>query len=179
MICILCWQIHSVEKSCLWLWAALTLGHSRLGIRRLWPIVDAGSGVGPNYIGAWRCSPTPSRVPCLTDAWKWPTICRSPTPGEDFQILLPPYCHGKTSQGRMSRNLLKDGMIFPSMLLCTKPPSLHTLPWVRIKSFCLMPWYSDPIYVPRHCTFPTIAPANARSLQCQCEQAYLPLFVGF
>ena len=27
MICILCRRIHSVEKSCLWLWA-LTLGHS-------------------------------------------------------------------------------------------------------------------------------------------------------
>ena len=34
----------------------------RASIRRRWPIVDAGSGVGPNYIGACRCSPTPSRV---------------------------------------------------------------------------------------------------------------------
>ena len=32
----------------------------RASIRRPWPIVDAGSGVGPNYIGACRC-----RIPII------------------------------------------------------------------------------------------------------------------
>ena len=33
----------------------------RASIRRPWPIVDAGSGVGPNYIGACRC-----RIPIIS-----------------------------------------------------------------------------------------------------------------
>ena len=78
-------------------------------------IVDAGSGVGPNYIGASRCSPTPSRVPMLHRCMEMASYHHPPLSHSGirvFPILLSQYCNRHDS----SRQVTLHKAIKPSTL---------------------------------------------------------------
>ena len=80
MICILCRRIHSVEKSCLWLWA-LTLGHSRRAYGGRGPLWMPDLELAPIILVLEGAPYHHHASSCFTDAWKWPEISRSPTLG--------------------------------------------------------------------------------------------------
>ena len=147
--------------------------------------------LGSTNIRAFQARHTEAVAHCGCRIWGWPQLYRClevlpntitrPMPHRCMEMAYDlPLSHSGIRLSDSASTILPwknisgqnvtqpiEGRHDSSMLPNTKPPSLHTLLWVRIKSFCLMPWYSDAeyictqaLYIPNHstsqCTLPPV-----------------------